>query len=262
MKITGIIPSLLCILAVPCFPGKPLIDIDGKTMIRLVYEQAAKAKSLNEVIVATDDERIFKEVEGFGGKAIMTSPQHKNGTERCAEVARQLDSNIIINIQGDEPFIEPEQIEQLVECFKDDKTQIATLIKKNPLNEDLQSPARIKVVVNKNGEAMYFSRHVIPFVHNSPHFTVQGFQSRMPANIEQDDMAAHLTFYKHIGLYGYRKNTLLEIVKLPESPLEKAESLEQLRWLENGYKIKCAVTEYESISVDIPEDLKLAHKQL
>lgn len=225
-------------------------------MIRRVYEQAVKAKSLHEVIVATDDERIFKEVEGFGGKAIMTSSQHKNGTERCAEVARSLDANAIINIQGDEPFIEPEQIEQLTECFKDDKTQIATLIKPHALNEDLQSPARVKVVVNKNMEALYFSRNVIPYVHGSQ-FSVQGFSIKAATPNKNENNVAPV-YYKHIGLYGYRKNVLLDICKLPESPLEKTESLEQLRWLENGYKIKCVLTEYESVSIDIPEDLKVS----
>ena len=254
MKILGIIPARY---ASSRFPGKPLIDIKGKTMIRRVYEQALKAKSLSEVIVATDDERIYKEVKGFGGNVVMTSTLHSNGTERCAEVANKSEVDVVINIQGDEPFIHPEQIDLLASCFATpDKTQVATLIKESPLNEDLQNPARIKVVVNKNQEAMYFSRHVIPFVRNSPHFTVQGFQSRMPANLPQDDMAAHLTFYKHIGIYGYRKDVLLEIVKLPESMLETAEALEQLRWLENDYKIKCALTEHDSFSIDTPEDLK------
>ena len=254
MKITGIIPSRF---ASTRFPGKPLIDINGKTMIRRVYEQASKAKSLSEVIVATDDERIYKEVRSFGGNVVMTSASHNNGTERCAEIAKNSGSEVIINIQGDEPLIHPEQIDLLATCFaSQDKTQIATLIKESPLNEDLQNPARVKVVINKNREALYFSRHVIPFVRNSPHFIVQGFQSRMPANLPQDDMTAHLIFYKHIGIYGYRKDILLEIVKLRESLLEKAEALEQLRWLENGYKIKCAITEHDSFSIDTPEDLK------
>lgn len=231
MKIIGIIPSRY---ASTRFPGKPLVDIDGKTMIRRVYEQASKATALSDVIVATDDERIFKEVKSFGGKVVMTSSNHKNGTERCAEIAASFNADVIINIQGDEPFIEPVQINLLADCFKDENTQIATLIKEHPLNNELRNPARIKVVVNKNMEALYFSRSVIPYTKPE---------------------ILNTKYYKHIGIYAYRKNALLEIVNLPESSLEKAESLEQLRWLENGYKIKCAITTHESISIDTPEDL-------
>ena len=234
MKITGIIPSRY---ASSRFPGKPLVDIGGKTMIRRVYEQAVQAKSLSEVIVATDDESIFKEVQSFGGNVIMTSASHNNGTERCAEIALTLDADVIINIQGDEPFIHSEQIDLLANLFTDANVQIGTLIKEHALNEELENPARIKVVLNKNMEALYFSRSVIPYLR---------------------DGIAH-QYYKHIGIYGYRKNILNEIVKLLPSPLELAESLEQLRWLENGYRIKCAVTTHDSLSVDTPEDLANIH---
>lgn len=240
MKIIGIIPSRY---ASSRFPGKPLVDIGGKTMIRRVYEQAARSKSLSSVIVATDDERIFNEVKSFGGNVMMTSASHNNGTERCAEVATTSDADVIINIQGDEPFIQPEQIDLLAALFADSKVQIGTLVKEHPLNDELKNPARIKVVLNKNMEALYFSRSVIPFLQDSSH----------PDSYRDSKLNAQ--YHKHIGIYGYRKDVLLEIVKLPSSPLELAESLEQLRWLENGYRIQCALTTHDSISVDTPEDL-------
>jgi len=236
MKIAGIIPARY---ASTRFPGKPLVDIGGKTMIRRVYEQALKATSLTDVIVATDDDRIFNEVKSFGGKVVMTSPNHQNGTERCAEVAATLNTDVVINIQGDEPFIQPQQINLLAGIFSKD-VPIATLIKEHPfhaLDEALSNTARIKVVVNNNLEAMYFSRSLIPFIRNS-------------------SKALNTPFYKHIGIYGFRKDVLLELVKLPPSHLELAESLEQLRWLQNGYKIQCAITDMESASVDEPGDLE------
>lgn len=234
MKITGIIPSRY---ASTRFPGKPLADIGGKTMIRRVYEQASKSKLLTEVIVATDDERIFKEVESFGGKVMMTSPEHKNGTERCAEVAQHIDADVIINIQGDEPFIEPIQIDTLCECFKDESTQIATLVRVIDWDDELRNPSRVKVVLNNFHDAMYFSRSIIP---------------NPVSHYHRDE----LVFYLHVGIYGFRKNTLLEVVKLEPTQLEITESLEQLRWLENGYKIKCAFTGHTGTAVDTPEDLE------
>ncbi len=235
MKITGIIPSRY---GSTRFPGKPLIDIGGKTMIRRVYEQACKAKTLSDVIVATDDERIFKEVESFGGKVVMTSAQHKNGTERCAEIAGNAadNSDVIINIQGDEPFIEPEQIDLLANCFTNADTQIATLIRKTDWDDELKNPARIKVVVNRKGEAMYFSRSIIPNPISKVHFD-------------------ELEFNIHVGIYAFRKHVLNQVVQLPATPLELTESLEQLRWLENGYRITCAITTHVSTPVDTPEDL-------
>lgn len=202
-------------------------------MIRHVYEQASKSKLLQEIIVATDDERIYNEVKAFGGKVVMTSQEHTNGTERCAEVASTIQADTIINIQGDEPFIHPEQIDLLAACFNDSNTEIATLILPHALNDDLINSARIKVVVNKQMEAMYFSRSVIPYVRNE----------------------TNVPFYKHIGIYGFRKDILAKLVTLEPTVLEQTESLEQLRWLENGYRIKCAVTDLESISIDTPEDL-------
>lgn len=234
MKITGIIPSRY---GSTRFPGKPLADIGGKTMIRRVYEQARQAKSLSDVIVATDDERIFKEVESFGGKVVMTSAEHKNGTERCAEVARNINADAIINIQGDEPFIEPVQIDLLAECFTDADAQIATLIRKIDWDDELRNPSRIKVVLNKKSEAMYFSRSIIPNPISKQHFDA-------------------LEFYLHIGIYGFRKEILMDLVNLPPTPLEGTESLEQLRWLENCYRIKCKETSHISVSIDTPQDLE------
>lgn len=234
MKITGIIPSRY---GSTRFPGKPLADIGGKSMIRRVYEQAIQSKSLSDVIVATDDERIFKEVESFGGKVVMTSTEHKNGTERCAEVAKNIDADVIINIQGDEPFIEPVQIDLLGDCFVDADTQIATLIRKIDWDDELRNPSRIKVVLNKKSEAMYFSRSIIPNPISKQHFD-------------------ELEFYLHIGIYGFRKEVLMNLVNLPPTPLEGTESLEQLRWLENCYRIKCKETSHISISIDTPQDLE------
>lgn len=229
MKIIGIIPSRY---ASSRFPGKPLVDIGGKTMIRRVYEQAQKAELLNEVIVATDDERIFNEVKNFGGKVVMTSPDHKNGTERCAEVAASSNADVIINIQGDEPFIQPEQIDLLAACFKNDKVQIATLVRNFSNEEEKINPSRVKAFVSADMEGISFSR--------KPEGN----------SLTKGDY----TLFKHIGIYAFRAQVLSEIVKLPASPLETKESLEQLRWLENGYHITCALTTHESISIDTPED--------
>jgi 3-deoxy-manno-octulosonate cytidylyltransferase (CMP-KDO synthetase) len=232
LKILGIIPARF---ASTRFPGKPLIDIGGETMIRRVYEQAKKAASLFDVLVATDDQRIYEEVISFGGKVMMTASHHQNGTERCAELANNIKADAIINIQGDEPFIHPEQIDTLASLFNGPDCQIATLVKVCDNSSLLEQPSIIKATVNKDFKALYFSRSVIPYVRNS--------QSKP-------------TFYKHIGIYGYRADILQEIVKLKPSPLEMAESLEQLRWLENGYNILTAITTHESISIDIPEDLE------
>jgi len=232
LKIFGIIPARFSSTR---FPGKPLVDIGGKTMIRRVYEQAKKATSLYEVIVATDDQRICDEVISFGGKVSMTDPHHQNGSERCAEASINIDADAVINIQGDEPFIHPEQIDTLAALFTDPNCQIGTLIKVCNDKLLLEKHSIIKVTVNKNFQALYFSRSVIPYLRNAE---------------------THTTFYKHIGIYGYRIDILNEITKLKPTPLEMAESLEQLRWLENGYTIQTAVTIHESISIDMPEDLE------
>jgi len=238
MNILGIIPARY---ASTRFPGKPLVDIAGKSMIQRVYEQSKKCVHLAEVILATDDERIYKHVHDFGGSAIITSPNHQSGTDRCAEVALQHPQyDVIINIQGDEPFIDPEQISKLAFCFKDAGTQIATLVKKIGANEELFNINSPKVVINKLSEAVYFSRSPLPHIRGQ----------------EPENWLNHFTYFKHIGIYGYRADVLQQITKLPVSSLEKAESLEQLRWIENGYRIKVAETELETFAVDTPDDLE------
>lgn len=225
------------------FPGKPLALINNKPMIQWVYENVAK--SVNEVWIATDDERIFKAVEGFGGKAIETLSTHQSGTDRCAEASKKLEEkikfDIVINVQGDEPFIKPEQIELLKSCFEDD-ADIATLIKKIDTNEEIFNPNRPKVVTDKQQNALYFSRSPIPFVRGT----------------EKTDWQEKNDFWAHIGMYAYKKDVLQKISKLKQTELEIAESLEQLRWLENGYKIKTAITNHQSIGIDTPEDLNQA----
>ena len=238
MKILGIIPARY---ASTRFPGKPLVDIAGKSMIQRVYEQSKKCVDLSDVIVATDDERIFDHVVNFGGMAIMTLTSHQSGTDRCAEVALQYpDYDIIINIQGDEPFIDPAQISKLVSCFKNAETQIATLVKKVLSEQELLNTNSPKVLINLRSEAIYFSRSPLPHIRGH----------------EQQNWLNYYTYFKHIGIYGYRADVLKKITKLPVSSLEKAESLEQLRWLENGFRIKVAETELETFAVDTPEDLE------
>jgi len=238
MKTIGIIPSRF---ASTRFPGKPLIKIDGKSMIQRVYEQAVKSKSLDNVVVATDDQRIAEEVNGFGGQFVLTGSTHQSGTDRCAEVIAKLPQfDTIINIQGDEPFIDPEQIDLLARCFEDDEVQLATLVKAITTEEELFNPNIPKVVLNTLEEAIYFSRHTIPYLRN----------------LEKKDWLGAYPFYKHIGIYGYTKKVLLEITKLKPSPLELAENLEQLRWLENGYKIKTKITTLETLAIDTPDDLR------
>ncbi len=237
MKTLGIIPARF---ASTRFPGKPLVKIDGKTMIQRVYEQASKTKSLSHIVVATDDERIADEVKHFGGEFIFTSTEHQSGTDRCAEVARLMPGfDIAINIQGDEPYIDPLQIDLLRSCFSDKQVQLATLIKEIHTEEELFNPNIPKVVINHKAEAIYFSRHPIPYLRNAH---------------ESDWLQVH-QYYKHIGIYGYTIPALLEITKLPPSSLEKAESLEQLRWIENGYTIQTRLTSIETIAIDTPEDL-------
>lgn len=239
MQILGIIPARYSSTR---FPGKPLVEIDGKPMIQRVYEQASKAKILSKVVVATDDERIFDCVKQFG-EVVLTGSHHQSGTDRCAEVLSKIgefQTDIVVNIQGDEPFIHPEQIDLLANCFHDAETQIATLAKKLTRHEDLFNPNIPKIIFNKNNEAIYFSRSVIPYFRG----------------LEEKEWFKRFIYYKHIGIYAYRGDVLKTITQLPQSSFELAESLEQLRWVENGYKIKVAVTDYESVSIDTPEDLK------
>jgi 3-deoxy-manno-octulosonate cytidylyltransferase (CMP-KDO synthetase) len=238
-KIIGIIPARF---ASSRFPGKPLADIRGKSMIERVYGQARKAQRLSDVIVATDDRSIEAKVKSFGGKVCLTSPDHPSGTDRCAEVVDllKISCDAVVNIQGDEPFIDPAQIDLLCSCFDDPRTDLATLIKEIIKPEILFSPHSPKVIVDCHEFAVYFSRHAIPFIRAVP-------QARWLDN--------H-TFFQHIGIYGYRPRILREITALPPSLLEKAESLEQLRWLEHGYKIKTAITTFDTIAIDTPEDLE------
>ena len=236
--ITGIIPARY---ESTRFPGKPLIDIHGKSMLQRVYEQCLKSK-LDRLIVATDDERIVSHVNTFGCEVILTASTHKSGTDRIAEAINQLklqDDDIMVNIQGDEPFIHPEDINLLAACFENPTTQIATLVKKIDTIETLKNPNNPKVVLNTNKEALYFSRAPIPHL--------KGFK--------KEDWLSHHTFFKHIGIYGFRTAVLKEITQLPSSILEQKEGLEQLRWIENGYQIQTAETNSESICVDCPEDL-------
>lgn len=246
MKFLGIIPARY---ASTRFPGKPLALLGGKTMIRRVYEQVAGV--LDEVCVATDDERIESEVRSFGGKVVMTSPLHKSGTDRCFEAYMKtgLDYDVIVNIQGDEPFIQASQLESVKACFNDTGTQIATLVKPfSPVDgiAALRNPNSPKVVVDPEMNALYFSRSVIPYLRG----------------VDENEWLEKYTFYKHIGLYAYRAEVLGEITTLPQSPLELAESLEQLRWLENGYAIKVGISEVETIGIDTPQDLLHAEEFL
>lgn len=210
-----------------------------------VYEQVAKM--VERVVVATDDERIYDTVVSFGGEVVMTSPNHKSGTDRCAEAYAKLgyESDIIINVQGDEPFVAPEQIEALVNCFNSTEVDIATLVKPFSAEsgiEALENPNSPKVVINEAKEALYFSRSVVPYLRG----------------VERSEWLKHHTFYKHIGIYAFRAEVLNEVTALEQTPLEKAESLEQLRWLESGYKIKVGITDIETIGIDTPEDLERA----
>lgn len=244
MTFLGIIPARY---ASTRFPGKPLVDMLGKTMIQRVYEQVVHF--LDDVIVATDDERIFSTVESFGGKVIMTSPDHKSGTDRCFEAYTKLGKvyDVIVNIQGDEPFIKPSQIQLIKSCFEEKETQIATLIKPFGEKDDFEAlfnPNTPKVIVNNKQQAVYFSRSVIPYCRGLHH----------------TEWLKNHTYYKHIGLYAYRPEVLKEITALPPSALEKAESLEQLRWIENGYILKAGITTEETIGIDTPEDLEKAIK--
>lgn len=238
MKIIGIIPARY---ASTRFPGKPLVDIAGKTMIQRVYEQVKSCKSLTEVVVATDDTRIQQHVEAFGGQVMMTSSEHPSGTDRCAEVVQAYnDYDVVINIQGDEPFINPEQIDMLAALFHESDTEIGTLVKRIETTVELFNENSPKVVFNSKRQALYFSRQTIPFQRG----------------VEREHWLDNQVYYKHIGIYGYRTAVLQEITNLKASAFEKSESLEQLRWLENGYVIKVAESTFETVAVDTPEDLE------
>lgn len=246
MKFLGIIPARYSSTR---FPGKPLAILGGKTIIERVYEQVRNV--LDAVYVATDDERIQKAVAAFGGKAVMTSIHHKSGTDRCYEAYSKIggDYDVVVNIQGDEPFIQPTQIETIKHCFDNPTTEIATLIKpfdKNASFEMLENVNSPKVVISKDMDALYFSRSIIPYQRN----------------IKKEEWLKNHVYYKHIGLYAYRCSVLGEITKLETSSLENAESLEQLRWLQNGYKIKVGISNLETIGIDTLEDLARAERFL
>ena len=239
MKCIGIIPARY---ASTRFPGKPLALLGGKTVIQRVYEQAIEA--FDEAYVATDDERIYNAVARFGGKAVMTSPSHRSGTDRIQEAVTKIGTtaDVIVNIQGDEPFVQQAQLETLKHLFDDPQTQIATLGKPFESIEAAENPNSPKIVTDVNGYALYFSRSIIPFIRGK----------------ERSEWMTAFPFLKHLGLYAYRRNVLAEITQLPQSPLELAESLEQLRWLQNGYRIKVGLTDIETVGIDTPEDLKRA----
>ena len=241
MKILGIIPARY---ASTRFPGKPLTMINGKSMIQRVYEQSLKSVLLSDVVVATDDQRIFDAVVSFGGKVMMTSSEHNSGPDRCCEIVEKIGNqyDAVVNIQGDEPFINPEQINQIASLISSEKSQIASLCKPIKNEEELFDENVVKVVFDNNGKALYFSRQTIPFL-------------RKVDKDEKSWMKAR-TFYKHIGIYAYKVDVLKEIASLEQSGLELAECLEQLRWLENSYTIMMGITEFESYSIDTPQDVE------
>lgn len=246
MKVIAIIPARY---ASTRFPGKPLAILGGKTVIRRVWEQVSRV--IDDVAVATDDRRIAEAVEAFGGRAVITSPDHRSGTDRCYEAYCLIggEYDVVVNVQGDEPFISPSQIRALTACFDDERTDIATLVKPFAPSdgiEALENPNSPKVVIDNESRAIYFSRSVIPYLRG----------------VERSEWLARHTFYKHIGMYAFRRDALREVTSLPQSPLERAESLEQLRWLENGYKIGVGITDIETVGIDTPEDLARAEEFL
>ena len=243
MKYIAVIPARY---ASTRFPGKPLAMLGGKTVIQRVYEQAANV--LSEAYVATDDKRIFNAVEAFGGRAVMTRADHKSGTDRIEEAVEKIatDADVIINIQGDEPFIQPSQIKTLMHLFDDPETQIGTLGKPFETIDAVENPNSPKIVTDRRGFALYFSRSIIPYIRG----------------VDRKEWLGHYPFLKHLGVYAYRREVLAEVTRLPQSPLEKAESLEQLRWLENGYRIRVGITEMETVGIDTPDDLTRAEEFL
>ena len=243
MKFIAVIPARY---ASTRFPGKPLAILGGKTVIERVYEQVKKV--IDDVYVATDDERIRKAVEAFGGNAVMTSPDHKSGTDRIEEAIEKIGGewDVVVNVQGDEPFVAKNQLDTICHCFDDPTTQIATLGKPFESMEAVQNPNSPKIVVDNMGFAMYFSRSVIPYVRGK----------------EMSSWLTHYPFLKHLGIYAYRKDVLRQVTQLPQSSLEIAESLEQLRWLQNGFKIKVGTTDVETVGIDTPQDLERAEEFL
>jgi len=247
MKSVAIIPSRY---GSTRFQGKPIAILNGKPMIQYVYEGASKAKLIEYVLVATDDKRIFDVVKGFGGKAVMTRNDHSSGSDRIAEVARNLVFDIIVNIQGDEPMIHGEMVDDVIMLLDDSRSSIGTLKKRIEDGDDLLNPNIVKVVTDREGFALYFSRSPIPFFRDNF------------SRIQDTDCEKNMEFYKHIGIYSYRKDVLLQLASMPPGILEKAEKLEQLRALENNIRIKVKETLHESIGVDTYEDLKRVERWL
>ena len=243
MRFTAIIPARY---ASTRFPGKPLAILGGKPVIQRVYEQVSSV--LSEVYVATDDQRIYDTVELFGGRAVMTRVDHKSGTDRIQEAVEKTGTtaDVIINVQGDEPFIQPSQIQTLMQLFDAPETQIGTLGKLFESLEAVENPNSPKIVVDERGFALYFSRSVIPFIRG----------------VEREEWFGQYPFLKHLGVYAYRREVLSQVTRLPQSSLEKAESLEQLRWLQNGYRIRVGLTDVETVGIDTPEDLARAEEFL
>lgn len=246
MKILAIIPARY---ASTRFPGKPLAELGNKPVIQHVWERVISSPSIAKAVIATDDIRIMEAARRFDGQAMLTSDRHRSGTDRCGEVATKLEKegehyDIVINIQGDEPFIHPRQIELLAGCFENEATHIATLRKAIKESETLFNPNNVKVVTDNKGYALYFSREPIPHLRGQ----------------QQQEWATRHTYYKHIGIYAFRSEILKSIIKMPQSALEQCESLEQLRWLENGHKIMVPETDIESIGIDTPEDLQQAEQ--
>ncbi|MBP5644779.1 MAG: 3-deoxy-manno-octulosonate cytidylyltransferase [Bacteroidales bacterium] len=233
------------------FPGKPLALLCGKPVIQWVWERVSAVGAVTEAVVATDDRRILEAVESIGGRAMMTSDQHRSGTDRCGEVLKALEAegrryDVVVNVQGDEPFVEARQLESLLENFASPETEIASLMTPIKDWEELQSPNNVKVVCNLRHEALYFSRQPIPHLRGA----------------DQKEWPARQTYYKHVGIYAFRAEVLKRVVALPPSALEGSESLEQLRWLDNGYRIRMSVTDHTNIGIDTPEDLALAERKL
>ena len=246
MRSIAIIPARF---ASTRFPGKPLVIINGKPMVRHVYERCTDVFEL--VVVATDDRRIETAVKQFGGNVVMTSPSHPSGTDRCAEAAQFMESqgydfDIVVNVQGDEPSVHKEQLKLILTCFDDHDTDIATLITPIESTETLFNPNKVKAVFSTRDFALYFSRHPIPYQRDC----------------KENEWLKNQDYYLHLGLYAYRTNVLQVLSKLEQTPLEKSEKLEQLRWIENGFKIKTAITPYSNIGIDTPEDLEKFEKQI
>jgi 3-deoxy-manno-octulosonate cytidylyltransferase (CMP-KDO synthetase) len=244
MKVLGIIPARY---ESSRFPGKPLVDLAGKTMIRRVYEGASKASGLTDIIVATDNKLIHEEVSSFGGNVAMTAMSHESGTERCGEILYKMPGyDVVVNIQGDEPLIDPSQIDTVIKLFSKPEVKIGTLVKKIESESDITNPHRIKVVLDKEQNGIYFSRSPIPFL----------------VNAQPGEWLKKAVFYKHLGIYGWRADILPKLLELPPTTLEKTESLEQLRWIYHGYQIRTAETSIETPNIDVPEDVKTVLKAI